>query len=161
LYHCNVGWPIVDEGAELLIPASAVREIHDDPPGEYRRIGPPVPAGVERVYEHDVAAGPDGIVTVGVVNRRRGLGIAQRFRRDQLPIHNLWRMPAEGFYALGLEPATNRDSGRWEARTRGELQTLRPHEVRTYDLELEVLVGEPALDRLAATVAAAMREGPA
>ncbi len=161
LYHCNVGWPIVDEGAELLIPASTTREIHDDQPGDYRRIGPPVPAGVERVYEHDVAAGPDGIVTVGVINRRRGLGIAQRFRRDQLPIHNLWRMPAEGFYALGLEPATNRDSGRWEARARGELLTLRPHEVRTYDLELEVLVGEPALDRLAATVAAAMSEGAA
>jgi hypothetical protein len=154
LYHCNVGWPIVDEGAELLIPASAVREIHDDPPGEYRRIGAPERAGVERVYEHDLAVTQDGRVTVAVLNRARSLGLAQRFRRDQLPIHNLWRMLAEGFYVLGLEPATNRDTGRWEARARGELITLESGEIRRYDLELAVVEGDAALDAVAREIAA-------
>ena len=161
LYHCNVGWPIVDEGAELLVPATTVHEIHDDPPGDYRLIGPPVAAGFERVYEHDLSAGPDGIVPVGVVNRRRGLGFAQRFRRDQLPIFNLWRMLAEGFNVLGLEPATNRDSGRWEGRARGELRTIEPGLVNRYDLDLEVLVGAGDLDAFAAEVAAAMPGGAA
>ena len=154
LYHCNVGWPILDEGAELLLPATAVREIHDDPPGEYRNIGAPERAGVERVYEHDLAAGPDGGVTVAVLNRARRLGFVQRFRRDQLPIHNVWRMLAEGFYALGLEPATNRDAGRWDARARGELLTMKPGEIRRYDLELEVIEGDDALDAVARDVAA-------
>lgn len=141
LYHCNVGWPIVEEGAEIVIPATTVREIHDDPPGDYRRIDAPAAAGFERVYEQDLGPGVDGRVTVAVVNRRRELAFVQRFRRDQLPIHNVWRMLAEGFYALGLEPATNRDSGRWEARARGELQTLAPGEQRHYELGLAVVEG--------------------
>jgi hypothetical protein len=146
LYHCNVGWPIVDDGSEILVPATAVREIHDDEPGDYRRLGAPVPHGVERVYEQEVAAGSDGVVPVAIVNRGRGLGLVQRFRRDQLPIHNLWRMPAEGFYAVGLEPSTNRDSGRWEARRRGELRMIEPGQVLPYDLELGVVVGADEIE---------------
>ena len=158
LLHCNIGWPIVDEGAELLLPATAVREIYDDAPGEYRRIGAPERAGVERVYEHDLAAAPDDRVTVAVLNRARGLGFAQRFHRDQLPIHNLWRMLAEGIYALGLEPATNRDAGRWDARARGELISLEPGEIRSYDLELAVVEGDAALDAVVREVAAQIGE---
>jgi hypothetical protein len=148
LYHCNVGWPIVEEGAQLVIPATAVREIHDDPPGSYRTIGAPEPFGVERVYEQEVAPDAEGRVTVAVVNARRGLAFVQRYRADQLPIHNLWRMLAEGFYALGLEPATNRDSGRWDARRRGELRTLQAGEARSYELDLEVVEGAAATQRL-------------
>jgi hypothetical protein len=148
LYHCNVGWPIVEEGTELVIRTTAVREIHDDPPGDYRRIGSPEPAGVERVYEQDVAAEPDGRALVAVVNPRRQLALVQRFRADQLPIHNLWRMLAEGFYGLGLEPATNRDAGRWDARERGELQTLAAGEIRPYELDLSVVAGAEALGLL-------------
>jgi hypothetical protein len=150
LYHCNVGWPIVEEGSRLVVPAQAVREIHDDPPGSYRDIGAPEPAGVERVYEQEVAAGADGRAMVAVVNEARRLAFAQRFRADQLPIHNLWRMLAEGFYALGLEPATNRDSGRWEGRVRGELRTLAAGEIRHYELDLEVIEGDAAVALLAA-----------
>ena len=158
LYHCNIGWPIVDEGAELLLPATTVREIHDDPPGEYRRVGAPERGGVERVYEHDLAAGADGGVSVAVLNRARRLGFVQRFRRDQLPIHNLWRMPAEGFYALGLEPATNRDAGRWDARARAELIMLDPGEIRRYDLGFEVIEGDSELDAVAQEIAAQASE---
>jgi hypothetical protein len=161
LYHCNVGWPIVDEGSEILVPTTAVREIHDDPPGDYRLVGPPQPGGVERVYEQDLAAAADERVTVAVVNRARGLGFVQRFRRDQLPIHNLWRMLAEGFYALGLEPATNRDTGRWDARERGELITLGPGEVRRYGLELEVVEGSDAIEAVAAEVRSGQDAGAA
>ncbi len=161
LYHCNVGWPIVDEGSEILVPATAVREIHDDPPGDYRRLGQPERLGVERVYEQEVAAAADGRVTVALVNRRRALGLVQRYRREQLPIHNVWRMPAEGFYTVGLEPATNRDSGRWEARARGELRTIEPGEVRPYDLDLEVLTSAAEIDAVAAEVAAIPLAGDA
>ena len=159
LYHCNIGWPIVEEGSEILVPVTAVREIHDDPPGDYRDLGARVPAGFERVYEQELAAGADGIVPVAIVNRARGLGVLQRFGRDQLPIHNLWRMLAEGFYAIGLEPATNRDSGRWDARTRGELRMLEPGAAHDYDLDIEVLVGPQAIAGVEAEVAAALRTG--
>jgi hypothetical protein len=49
------------------------------------------------------------------------MAFVQLIRANQPPIHNLWRMIAEGLYTLGLEPATNRDWGRWDARARGDL----------------------------------------
>ncbi len=157
LYHVNVGWPIVEEGAELLIPATDVRTSDGSAPGDYLRIGPPEGEAPERVFEHEVAAGPDGVVTVALVNRARGLGFAERFRRDQLPRQNTWRMLADGFYALGLEPATNADSGRWEARRRGQLRVLEPGEEQPYDVSFSVLEGLDELDRTAAEIAAAVR----
>jgi hypothetical protein len=160
LYHVNVGWPIVNEGSELLIPATEARDVHDEAPGDYRRLPAPLAGVTERVFEHEVAAGPDGIVTVAVVNRRLGIGFAERFRRSQLPRQNTWWMMAEGFYALGLEPATNRDSGRWEARRRGELQSLAPGETRRYDLELEVLADAAAIARAEAEVSRAIDAPP-
>jgi hypothetical protein len=54
-------------------------------------------------------------------------------------------MLGEGTYALGLEPSTNRDAGRADARERGELQWLEPGETRQYDLEIGALHGAAAL----------------
>ena len=115
-----------------------------------------MPAGVERVYEQELGPGVDGWISVAVVNRRRELAFVQRFRRDQLPIHNLWRMLEEGFHALGLEPSTNRDSGRWDARERGELQSLAPGEVRRYELDLGVVEGRDRISHVEAEVAAGL-----
>jgi hypothetical protein len=68
-------------------------------------------------------------------------------------------MMGEGTYALGLEPSTNRDAGRWDARERGELQWLAPGEERRYDLEIGALAGAAAIgefeDRVSRLAAAA------
>jgi len=85
-------------------------------------------------------------VPAGLLNRARGLGVYQVFRIGQLPHHTVWRMLGEGTYALGLEPSTNRDAGRADARERGELQWLEPGETRQYDLEIGALQGTAALD---------------
>ena len=83
---------------------------------------------------------------MGLLNRARELGVYQVFRIGQLPHHTVWRMPGEGTYALGLEPSTNRDAGRADARERSELQWLDPGETRHYDLEIGALHGAAALD---------------
>jgi hypothetical protein len=54
-------------------------------------------------------------------------------------------MMGEGTYALAMEPSTNRDAGRWDARERGELQWLEPGEGRRYDLEIGALNGPAAI----------------
>jgi Domain of unknown function (DUF4432) len=156
LYHMNVGWPVLDDGAELLVPATDVRPVDGGDTAGYRLMGPPVPGAPERVFEHEVAAGPDGLVTVALVNRAVGMGFVQRFRASQLPFHNVWRMLGAGMYVVGLEPGTNRDSGRWEARRRGELLELAPGEIRRYALEIGVLVGEDEIDAAAADVSGAL-----
>ena len=57
-----------------------------------------------------------------VLNRAAGLGVYQRYRRDQLPHHITWRQLGAGTYVVAMEPSTNRDAGRFDARERGELE---------------------------------------
>jgi hypothetical protein len=99
----------------------------------------------EACFEHEVIAEPAGTVPVAVVNRALGLGAYQVFRSSQLPYHTVWRMLGEGTYAVGLEPSTNRDAGRFDARDRGELQWLEPGQIRQYDLEIGALAGAEAI----------------
>lgn len=156
LYHVNVGWPVVDEGAEYLVPAPAGVPVASYPTVDYRRITAPAPACPEECYEHAVVAEPAGTVPVAVVNRRLGLGAYQVYRRDQFPFHTMWRMLGEAVYAVAMEPTTNRDAGRFDARERGELAVLDAGEERQYDIEIGVLDGAEAIDDFAARVDGAL-----
>jgi hypothetical protein len=158
LYHVNVGWPVVDDGAEYLIPASDGIPVAPYSTTTYRRLTAPTAAAREECYEHDVAAEPDGTVPVAVVNRERGLGAYQVYSRDQFPFHTMWRMLGEGAYAVAMEPTTNRDAGRFDARERGELTFLDPGEERHYDLEVGVLNGLDEIDAFTERVHRARQE---
>jgi hypothetical protein len=157
LYHCNVGFPIVDEGSQLLVPGVGV-PTDTDPAGDYRRLGAPIPNLTERCFEHDCFTEPDGTVPVGIINPRIGLGVYQLFNKGQLPHQTTWRMLGEDLYVVAIEASTNRDAGRWDARERGELMWLDPGEQRHYELEMGALVGEEALGSWAARVAALDRQ---
>ena len=60
----------------------------------------------------------------------------------------------QGTYVVGIEPSTNRTSGRLPARESGELIVLAPGESRHYDLELGALPGNDAIDAFVSRVAA-------
>jgi hypothetical protein len=154
VYHVNVGWPVVDEGAELLAPATAVRPRDHEPTEGYATFHGPEAGYVEQVFEHDLVAEADGRVPVAVVNRAAGIGAYQVFRQRQLPFHFVWRMLGEGTYVIGIEPSTNRPAGRIDARRRGELIELQPGESRAYELELGALEGTAEIERFVARVAA-------
>jgi hypothetical protein len=154
LYHCNVGYPIVDEGSELLVPARATTTDYGVPIAGYRTLSGPTGDFTEACFEHELAAEPDGTVPVAVVNRALGLGVYQVFRIDQLAHHTVWRMMGEDTYAMAMEPSTNRDAGRWDAKERGELQYLAAGERRSYDLEIGALDGEAAIAGFARRVEA-------
>ena len=104
-------------------------------------------------------------VTAAVLNPAAGLGVYQRYRKDQLPHHVTWRQLGSGTYVVAMEPSTNRDAGRLDARARGELQHVAPGEERRYTLEIGALAGTEDLDACAARIgqlaAAAPRTGPA
>jgi hypothetical protein len=151
LYHCNIGFPILDEGARLLVPASLTTTDYGVPIAGYQTATAPARDATEACFEHELVAEQDGRVPVGVVNDRLGLGVYQVFNRGQLPHHTVWRMMGEGTYAMGLEPSTNRDAGRWDAQERGELIMLEPGDRRRYDLEIGALCG-PALATFAERV---------
>jgi hypothetical protein len=147
-----VGFPVVDEGSELLLPASPSHPENGAGTG-YRRPAAPEANFVEQDFEHELAAEEDGTVPVAIVNRELGLGVYQLFDRAQFPHHFVWLMLGEGTYVVGIEPSTNRLAGRLDAKERGELIQLRAGDRRTYDLELGALEGEVQIERFASRVA--------
>jgi hypothetical protein len=155
LYHCNAGFPVVDEGSELLVPS---RRVTGDPwveVADHTTLPGPSPDVQEACFYYDPAPAADGTVPVAVVNHRLGLGVFQVFRAAQLPHFMVWRMPGEGTYAVGLEPGTNPAIPRAEARRTGKLIELVPGETRAYDLEIGALVGSSELGAFAQRVATA------
>ena len=152
LYHCNVGWPAVDEGSELLIPSAATTTNPWSTVAGYRTLSGPQRDFQEACFYEDVLAEPSGHVPTAVVNRGLGLGVYQVFDAHQLPSFMVWRMMGEGAYAVALEPGTNRALSRSDLRARGQLIELAPGETRTYDLELGALQGKAEIERFAERV---------
>ena len=99
--------------------------------------------------------GPDGYASAAVVNRAAGLGVWQRYQPSALPHHITWRQLGTGSYVVAMEPSTNRDACRFDARTRGELGHLPPGGTRRYSLEVGALVGPAAIDAFTAGARAA------
>jgi hypothetical protein len=146
LYHINIGFPVVDEGSQILVPTRTAIPRGEFEPETYRTLDAPQPGFVEEVIEHDVIAEADGNVPVGIINRKRGIGAYEIFDARQLPAHFVWRMMGEGTYVVGIEPCTNRPAGRLDARERGELIILQPGETRRYELELGALTTMDEID---------------
>jgi hypothetical protein len=152
LYHCNAGYPVVDEGSQLLVPARQTTTDYGVPIEGYRTLTAPVEDATEACFEHELIAEPEGTVPIAIVNRALGIGVYQVVRLAQLPFHTVWRMMGEDTYGLALEPSTNRDAGRWDAKRRGELGYLAPGDRRAYDLELGALSDGPEIERFAARI---------
>jgi hypothetical protein len=152
LYHANFGFPVVDIGAEIVIPAREFSPCGDYPVDGFRHIEPPDEAYTERVYEYEPLPEANGRVPIAIVNRALGIGAYQIYVKEQLPHPFIWRMLGEQNYVVALEPSTNRVAGRLDAHERGELIWLSAGESRRYDLELGVLPTNTAIDAFSAKV---------
>jgi hypothetical protein len=146
LYHCNIGFPVVDDGSELVYPAGPGTCVSAACSPGYQRLTGPGGDFEEECYEHDMRAGPDGLVGAAVVNQTAGLGVFQRYDPATLPRHITWRQLGDVAYVVAMEPSTNRDAGRFDARDRGELIHLAPGETRRYRMEIGGLVGADAIE---------------
>ena len=149
LYHVNLGYPIVDSGSRVVVPASATIPRDDEARAgadAWMRIEDPVPDYKERVYFHDVHPDHDGEALAAVVNPKLDGGLAAyiRYRPDELPHLVQWKMMCAGTYVVGLEPANAWVLGRSKERAAGRLQHLEAGETRRYRLEIGILQGETA-----------------
>jgi hypothetical protein len=148
LYHFNIGFPFVDEGAELIAPFARTPKLlfgtaDLDDPKSWSRFIAPQRGWVQQTFEHDLAADTDGRVTVAIFNPRlgpEGTAVFVSYDKRTMPRYIEWRMMAEGQYAVGIEPCTN-GFGREAVRQAGELIVLQPGESRFYRTELAVLEG--------------------
>jgi hypothetical protein len=136
LYHVNIGWPLLDAGAVIDIPATKVDSRDADAVAGYderAEIGEPQVGFREQLFIHQPSKG-----VARVTNAARGLELTLRFS-ETLPALFQWKMTATKHYVLGLEPANVGEiTGRAAARDRGILPRLEPGESRSYAIEIEV-----------------------
>lgn len=144
LYHCNVGWPAVDAGSELLIPSRqlAPRDaVARDGADQWNRFDAPTHGYAEKVYYHDVAADKSGKATVAILNNQfakgnDGFGVYIRYSPKELPRFTEWKQMGEQDYVVGLEPCTCGVEGRHVDEELGLLHKLRPGQQHTVSLEV-------------------------
>jgi len=154
LYHFNLGYPLVDEGAELV--ASAVEEPETlgyataggREPEDWRTVTAPQPGFTFGGYVVSLKRDTAGRSAVALVNRRLrdGIGFYVRWDAAALPAYLAWRMMREGLYAIGIEPATNPFGNPAELVEQGYPVMLAPGESRRYELEFGILDGGEAID---------------
>ena len=158
LYHCNIGFPLLSANTELVTSSAEVAGLQDfakETVDSHAAFAEPGQVD-ERVYNHRLNANEDGSTTVAVINRELGAGIALAltFNTKLLPNLAQWKMPGEGTYVLGVEPANCRTEGRAAERERGTLQVLQPNESRTYTLTFSIYEGPEAIDQLVESIQA-------
>lgn len=167
LYHCNGGFPILDEMTRLHVSQNGVFPRDADAKKGmtcWDRGGKPDADFAEQVFVHTPVACADGRAAVILDNPAlrdgRGLALAIRFDPAQLPAFFTWRMLGAGTFVMGMEPGNCATvEGRIEADRLGTLPFLEPGESRHYDLEFEVLHHVQRRDALLGSFPAAGARG--
>ena len=130
LYHINVGYPMLDAGAELLDDAG---EIIPRTPwaaehlAERKKIGAPVDNEEEMCYFLRLKT-----PRVTLKNAALGKQFTLEWSQETLPHFVEWKSMASGDYALGLEPCTT------ELDERFSFATIEKGEKRLFSLKLSV-----------------------
>lgn len=148
LYHFNFGWPLVDEGTELIWNGPwQPRETGDN--NKIFKEGNNFKTCRGALDDHsgrgeeaafiDIKSGEDGQCTCGLYNKQLNLALALRFQKDQLPWLTNWQHFGKREYVTGIEPGTHRVIGQAKARANNELLFLAPGETKHYDLEIELM----------------------
>ncbi|GAA2895822.1 aldose 1-epimerase family protein [Streptosporangium fragile] len=157
LYHINLGWPLLDEGARFLAPVVKTlwqTESVAEQGVDNRVMPPPLPGFVEQVYEHALAVGEDGLTGAAIVNDRLGTAVSVMWRADEFPCFFQWMNLRSGNYAVGLEPSTHHVAGDAAAREDGSMIWLGPGESRTYHTTFRVHRGAEEIEALERRLAA-------
>lgn len=147
LYHCNVGYPLVADGARLHSPSAAVYARNAwaaEGLAQWAEYSAPIPNLEEQVYFHHVWAAADGWTEVALC--RDDLGLAFQWNTRTAPYLTQWKNTRQGIYVCGVEPGNCIPEGQNAARQTGRLQTLEPGETVTFDLRLTALRDRAEVD---------------
>ncbi len=141
LYHFNMGYPLLEEGARLILPS-----VKTTPRDNHSRtesclsMDAPLDQAVEQVFTHELKADANGDTFAALVNDRLQLGLRLTFNQKYLPKFMEWKSIASGDYVVGLEPANASVLGRLHQKEEG-LHMLEPLETEEIVLEITILDG--------------------
>lgn len=148
LYHFNLGYPLIDEDAEVLISSAGVTpksEFARQYAEKWNQLQKPEVGCEEMCYYHDMLSDEKGYAIAGAYQPKSSMGAVIRYDTASLDHFVEWKMMAEGDYVLGLEPANAHIDGRDQARADGTLKMIRPGETVESSFCIQMLSGEQDL----------------
>ena len=137
LYHCNMGYPLLDETSRVVIPNNSFtpRNQHAAKYIETAlKMEKPQAGFQERCYYYDLKE-KNGRAHVGVFNDSISKGVVFEFNKTELPCFTEWKMMGKSDYVLGLEPGNCTPDGRDIVRKNGLLKELYPEETAITNLK--------------------------
>lgn len=149
LYHLNMGYPLLDEDAQLYINSqsfSARTSLAQEDIGSWNKFCTPEHNYQERCYYHKFNTDKDGIAAL--YQPKHDIGLAIRFDPKVLPFFTQWKQMGYRDYALGLEPGNSHCDGRDLMRAQGNLQFLEPGEVRFSEVKVCLFTGAQYFNEL-------------
>lgn len=145
LYHCNVGYPLVQQGTQLFVDSEVYPRDEAATAGveSWQEYGAASPGYAEQVFFHHVRDNGEGTACAALLNAEFGL----KFSWDvsSLPYLGQWKNTRQGIYVNGIEPGNCIPEGQNAARESGRLVMLQPGEDRHFDLSITVIEGAESL----------------
>lgn len=145
VYHCNLGWPLLDEGSQLHIAGDDPEDTATGVPERSWRVlpGPAAPPSDSQVLLHVVPGDEEGWAHATVTGRPSGSDNASTtlrigWRPNQLPWLTQWRCMMAGSYVLGLEPGNCSVFGREAELAAGRGEVLEPGEAKEVELTFDL-----------------------
>lgn len=146
LYHCNFGWPLIDDGTEIMwegdleVPNDQSHKIFREG-NDYKTCRNPIDdhsGSGEAVGFIDIRPDSKGQCECGVINQKIGLALDLKFQKEQMKWLTNWQHWGTNEYVMALEPCTHPPIGQLAARKNKTLIFIEPGEKRTYSLEMKV-----------------------
>ena len=149
MYRVHVGYPVLDEGAELILPARGAEpadEASDAGMNDRFRFTAPDAESVPQTFYHDAVADENRHVWAAVVNKRfhqgQGIGVYARYHQTQFSNFIQMKRMGEGFYSAEMAPANCRAEGVEAERERGTLEYIEAGGRRHFETEIGVLTNQ-------------------
>lgn len=139
LYHCNFGYPLLDESTNIHLESDVMPRDEVARQGllNHKQIHAPTTGYEEQVFFHDPKADDNGVITVGLSNPALSIGVYLHYLKAQLPHLTQWKQLGEGTYVLGIEPGTCQVLGFEEENKAGRVLWLESGEARSFHLLFE------------------------
>ena len=130
MYHCNMGYPLLNENSIVRIPNHGVTPRNDHAAAYIDtalQMEKPQAGYEECCYYFDVNTEND-MAKAGIYSPNIDKGVTMLYNKKQLPCFTEWKMMGDTEYVLGLEPANCTPDGRDVLRKNGTLQFLQSNE---------------------------------
>lgn len=150
-YHMNFGFPLLSEGAQILIPPGEPEP--RDPASAvglstWDQVQGPVPGYHEQVFRHAQAPDSKGFARCALINEAMELGVVLTYPVAKLPYLWQWQVYSPQRYVVGLEPSNCAVKPRSRARDAGQLPMIQPFGEVEILLRVAVIEGKGRLERL-------------